>query len=137
MLIGPRHNPPLCRRCGKCCQGFHLPITAQRLETLYRRWLAGNYRDDDVRVAFRYFEPVIEPGTPPGDQTLFRCRALVLHPDGTARCSIYHQRPSLCRDFPFAGQYRGRLFRGRLHPGCGFHAAVKDIPDYPVAAQAV
>ncbi len=105
----------MSERCtGDCCRAFCLSITWDELQEDYREWLAGHrirFRDVWVCAQIFVYRGVVSRNPlsmtvfdPPGE--LLTCSMLTKDGD----CSIYEQRPRVCRNYP-----HGRACR---YPGC-------------------
>lgn len=77
-------NP--CFGCGACCQHFRISFYHGELDSQ-----PGGYVPADMTVQLTPFRACMK-GTEAGG----RCIAL----QDDTRCSIYEQRPSVCREFP-------------------------------------
>lgn len=101
---------PPCFSCGACCAAFRVDFHRSELESEGGRVpdaLAEHYGAEMVRMC----------GT---DYAQPRCVALVGQVGVDARCGIYAERPSPCREFaPLAeiGQFAEACNRARIRHG--------------------
>ncbi|HEY9841993.1 MAG: YkgJ family cysteine cluster protein [Candidatus Sericytochromatia bacterium] len=98
-----------CNQCGECCRQVQVPLSHADLLRLYRRfgaqpldsWLQLHpiEREDPeaVMIAGRPVLLTLRTRLPEGG-----CRMLVEN-----QCSIYADRPMVCRTFPFSRRGRG------------------------------
>ena len=98
-----------CRQCGKCCEMLAVQYPKffnkmPRLKRFVRRWY--EFRCDFTHLCDE------------DNYYLFKCNLLGLD----RRCSHYHMRPRLCREYP-----KTRLY-GRSHTklDCGFYFVRRD-----------
>lgn len=93
-------------RCsGHCCEAIRIPASPSELE-------AGAYPNGAEITGARVLHELLEPTgevTSWGDH-VYRCKAYV-----GGECSIYHQRPTMCLDFPYG--------RPCPYPDCTWDAA--------------
>lgn len=89
-------------RCsGQCCAGFHIPFSPDDLKKGWRALQDGK-QVKGMLVHLR----VVPPGgdMPMGTNTsnedahIYTCKH---HDKKTGDCSIYEQRPAMCRDYPY------------------------------------
>lgn len=78
-------NNGVCSRCGQCCSNF-IPLTDTE-----RNHLIDLCKKDDTEVQIK----TLEDG-----RIYMLCPFLIYHPEtSTTSCSIYNDRPSICRKF--------------------------------------
>ena len=74
-----------CSRCGQCCSNF-IPLTEEE-----KAHLIELCKKDDTEVQIK----TLEDG-----RVYMLCPFLIYHPEtSTTSCSIYDERPSICRIF--------------------------------------
>ncbi|MEW6252553.1 MAG: YkgJ family cysteine cluster protein, partial [Planctomycetota bacterium] len=80
-----------CRRCGACCTGNAVLLSAAEADRFERdpqlARLIVHERTDTLELVLLRRDPVMD-----------RCLALA-GPPGAGRCTIYDRRPQLCRAF--------------------------------------
>ena len=74
-----------CSKCGSCCSNF-IPLTEEEVKQLQE------LTKQDVEVQIKYL---------PDNRLVMMCPFLIMSPDNMndTRCSIYENRPSICRFF--------------------------------------
>ena len=87
-----------CRQCGTCCELIAQPVSPEELE----KWNALECN----RFQREHFEPVEKPAEKPNLlmsneefelMYYYRCN---LHDAKTGKCTIYDDRPAMCRNYP-------------------------------------
>jgi Fe-S-cluster containining protein len=86
---------PRPRCTGHCCRGFSLEHPYETVLAEYERWQRDPASATKIPEVAKIAEMLIPLGTFRG-QELFTCHHL--SPEGD--CTIYEQRPPMCRDFP-------------------------------------
>jgi len=89
-----------CTSCGQCCVNpiININLPSEDVARFYQGFGIDVIKIGDVFQAKIYIGTV--------------CKYLIKNPDGTAKCSIYEQRPQMCREYPKKDS--------ELHDKCGY-----------------
>jgi len=89
-----------CNGCGQCCVNpiININLPSEDIAKFYQGFGIDIIKIDDI------FQAKIYMGTV--------CKYLIKEQDGRTKCSIYDQRPEICRNYP--------LETSELHEGCGY-----------------
>lgn len=95
-----------CRRCGSCCRDVALTVGGRKITTVeeYESLVA----EDDRYQIF------VQKGVDKDGALLFSCKKL----DSRNCCTIYHDRPQVCVDYPDPDLIRCGT---DVIEGCGFY----------------
>lgn len=110
-----------CDRCGKCCisLGRHISIERKLSPTSHYCRVAVTRQVFPVTIQPEHREIFLDP--PAGSAHESWCPYLRRDPDGTFICTIYHSRPSICKNFVCysmiirdeSGEEAGRIRAGK------------------------
>lgn len=106
-------NP--CQRCGACCAMFHVTFPEAEADNL-----PGGIVPEAMTQVLKGHRRVMKgtAGRAP------KCIALAGTIGASVRCSIYENRPSICRDFSVSWK------NGRGNPLCDRARAVYGLPPF-------
>src|SRR5690348_13091092 len=90
---------------GKCCECFPFSMRAERLGQLYLEAKTYDLSGDDPaskhwRDIITIAEMLIPLHQESDEQPMYTCRHL---DRSTGLCTIYEQRPKMCREYPYEG----------------------------------
>jgi|SRR3990167_6877106 len=85
------------KRCtGRCCKSFRIPYSPEQLREFYAAWASGDAQRKTVSDIHLIY-PMVTPLEECVGGWTYSCK----HLDTNNNCSIYDNRPDMCRNFPY------------------------------------
>ena len=113
-----------CNKCGQCCK--HIYLDKKVMVVFGKSWFFGANAigDSAADTAFMETNWIMIRKDVTGNGFIFYCKQLN---NETKLCSVYGDRPNVCKYFPFYSKYkRYKCDASRLHEGCGYRLASLD-----------
>jgi hypothetical protein len=92
-----------CRKCGQCCRLIAMHVPSFVIHRVSLRTMVQWYYEENFGMTYE--------GVTDDVWMVFSCPNLEAN-----RCSIYHRRPRICRQYPFEDS----IIKPDIGPSCGF-----------------